>query len=177
MQFKRGITKKLEVGSRDLKTFFKSQGYDSIQKRVGLALIILIIGLIVFSSYFLFFYAKPVSNSQEFVDAMAHCKRVSWVREDVQATWLYAIKGNAEGDACKVEVQLLKMKEGTIDSEKLQGKKMICATLKSETRFPEEDISKCEGELKRELQDIIIQRMHNYLLKNVGEIKQEFESL
>ena len=33
------------------------------------------------------------------------------------------------------------------------------------------------GDLKGDLQDIIIQRMHNYLLKNVGEIREEFGSL
>ena len=140
-------------------------------------MIVLIIALIGFSSYFLFFYAKPVINSEEFLSAMTNCKKVSWVREDSQASWLYTITGNTKGDACDVEVQLLKMKQGTIDSEKLQGKKMTCVLLKSDTRFPEKDISKCEGELKGDLQDIIIQRMHNYLLKNVGEIRDEFETL
>ena len=179
MKFKRGIVDKLDIGvsPKKVKRFFASQGYDKIKRRVGLALIVLIIALIVFSGYFLFFYARPVSSSQEFVDAMVSCKRISWVREDSQASWLYTIQGNAKGDACDVEVQLLKMKEGTIDAEKLQGKKMICTILKSETRFPEKDISKCIGELKGELQDIIIQRMHNYLLKNVGEIREEFEGL
>ena len=176
MWFKKRITKKSGVGSHS-GSFLKSQGYDHAKRRVGIALIILIMALIVFSGYFLLFYAKPVSNSEEFVNAMTYCKSVSWIREDAQASWLYIIKGNAEGDACNVEVQLLKMKEGTIDSEKLQGKTMTCKLLKSETRFPEKDISKCEGELKGELQDIIIQRMHNYLLKNVGEIKAEFEGL
>ena len=70
---------------------------------------------------------------------------------------------------------ILKMMEGTIDSENLQGMKMICTVSKGETQFPEKDISRCSGELREELQDLIIQRMHNYLLKNVGEIQQEFQ--
>lgn len=177
MRFKRGIVKKIDIGSGDVGRFFKKQGYDKIQRRVGIALIILILALIAFTLYFLVFYAKPVINSEEFLNAMNSCKRVSWIREDSQASWLYTITGNAKGDACEVEVQLLKMKEGTIDSEKLQGKEMTCVLLKSDTRFPEKDISKCEGELRGDLQDIIIQRMHNYLLKNVGEIREEFESL
>jgi len=177
MRFKRRIIKKLNIGSGSSRRFFKAQGYNKVQRRVGFALILLIIALISFSSYFLFFYARPISNSAEFVDAMARCRSVSWIREDSQASWLYTIKGGAKGDACNVEVQLLKMKEGTIDSEKLQGKKMTCTLLKSATGFPEKDISKCEGELRGDLQDIIIQRMHNYLLKNVGEIREEFEGL
>jgi hypothetical protein len=154
-----------------------SQGYTQPKKRVGIALIILIIALILFSGYFLFFYSKPVSTIEEFVEATNHCNDVSWVREDAQAAWLYIVKGSEKGDACKIEVRLLQMKEGTIEAEKLQGKKMICDVKKGEERFPEKDISRCTGELKEELQDIIIQRMHNYLLQNVGEIKEEFESL
>ena len=69
------------------------------------------------------------------------------------------------------------MKEGTIEADKLQGKKMVCTVQKGETQFPEKNIAQCTGELKEELQDIIIQRMHNYLLQNVGEIKEEFEGL
>jgi len=145
-----------------------------LKKRVGIALIILIIALVVFTGYFLIFYAKPCSDSTCFSYAMRSCKHVSWVKQDAQAEWIYTIKGNAKGDACKVEVILKKMKEGTVDSEGLQGKEMLCTALKSETQFPEKDISHCSGELKEELQDLIIQRMHNYLLENVGEIQEEF---
>jgi hypothetical protein len=176
MKFKKKVVHKLDLSNRR-RGFFKSQGYDRIQRRLGFALIILMIALVGFSSYFLFFYARPISTSEGFVKAMEGCKRVSWVREDSQATWAYTITGNAVGDACDVKVQLLEMKEGTLDSEKLQGKEMTCVILKTETKFPEKDIFKCNGELKEKLQDIIIQRMHNYLLKNVGEIKDEFESL
>jgi hypothetical protein len=162
---------------RGVKNLLANQGYNRPQRRVGIALIILIIALIVFSGYFLFFYSKPVSTSEEFLDAMASCKGVSWVREDAQASWLYVIKSNEKGDSCMIEISLLQMKQGTIESEKLQGKKMSCIAKKGETQFPEKDIASCTGKLKEELQEIIIQRMHSYLLQNVGEIKEEFESL
>ena len=150
-----------------------------LKKRFGIALIILFIALVVFTSYFLFVYPKPCAdtNGQCFVDAMVSCKRVSWIREDAEASWAYIIKENIKGDSCEVEVKLLKMKQGTIDSEKLQGKEMLCIIPKGETQFPEKDISKCSGELREELQDLIIQRMHNYLLQNVGEIRTEFQEL
>jgi len=151
-----------------------SQGYNNIKKRVGFSLVILIIALIVFSIYFLVSYVKPISNSQEFVDAMVNCKKVSWVREDTQASWLYTIRGNAKKDACNVEVQLLNMKLGGIDNEKLQGEKMICRVLKDEIKLPERDISRCTGLLKEKLQEIIIQKMHSYLLDNLGDVNQTF---
>jgi hypothetical protein len=158
------------------------KGQDSpevLKRRVGIALIILFVALILFSGYFLFYYPKLCEDTtgECFVDAMDNCKSVSWIKEDEQASWVYAIKGGGVNGACKVEVKLLKMKQGTIDSEKLQGKAMICNVLKGETRFPEKDISRCSGELKEELQDLIIQRMHNYLLENVGMIGEEFQGL
>lgn len=162
---------------RGLRNLLVSQGYDNLQKRVGISLIILITGLIAFSGYFLFFYATPVANSQEFANAMTSCKSASWMRNDSQANWLYTITGREGKEACKIEVELLKIQEGTIDLEGLEGKKMICISQKGETQFPEKDIFSCTGELKEELQNIIIQRMHNYLLQNVGQIKSEFETL
>ncbi len=158
------------------KKILESQGYGKLKTRVGIALIILILALIVFSLYFLFFYAKPCGDEKCFVDAMVNCKGVSLIREDSQSSWLYTIKGS-KGDSCKVEVTLLKIKQGKIDSEELQGKKMSCLVQKASSQFPEKDISKCTGVLKEELQNIIIKRMHDYLLENVGEIKQEFEGL
>jgi len=174
MKFKRGIIKELSTGPKDLKTFFASQGYNNIKKRIGLSLIILIIALIAFTSYFLIFYVKPVSNSQEFVDAIADCKKVSWIREDIQASWLYTVIGNGKGDACNVRVQLLNMKTGIIDNEKLQGEKMTCRVLKDEIKLPEKDLSRCTGSLKEKLQEIIIQKMHSYLLDNLGNVNQTF---
>ena len=163
---------------RGLRKLFKGQGSpDILKKRVGISLIILFVALIIFTGYFLFFYPKPCTDTtgECFVDAMNNCKPVSWIKEDSQASWIYTIKGNTAGDKCEVEVKLLKMMEGTIDSENLQGMKMTCTVSKGETQFPEKDISRCSGELREELQDLIIQRMHNYLLKNVGEIQEEFK--
>ena len=61
--------------------------------------------------------------------------------------------------------------------ERLQNKEMVCIVSKGNSQTIEEDVSKCSGVLKGELQDIIIQRMHNYLLENIGEIKEEFVSV
>lgn len=156
---------------------FGSDYHGNTKKRVGLALIILIFALIIFTGYFLFFYERECEDAECFVDAMKNCKAVSWIRSDDQASWLYTIKGRAAGDSCEIEVKLLEVKQGTIDSEKLAGKDMLCTMQKGDTSFPEKDISRCTGQLKEEMQDLIIQRMHNYLLKNVGQISQEFAGI
>ena len=157
---------------------FKKELHDgNAKKRVGLALFILIFALVIFTGYFLFLYEKPCDDVECFVSAMKNCRPVSWIRQDEQASWLYTIKGASTGDTCKIEVKLREVKQGTIDSEILEGKKMLCIQQKGETRFPEKNIASCTGVLKEELQDLIIQRMHNYLLENVGEIQQGFSEL
>jgi len=166
--------KKSVKHNSSIKKTLERQGYTHLRKRVGIALIILIIGLIVFTGYYLIYYHDPCEDYECFQKAINSCNRVVWIKDDSQASWLYQINGNAQGDACNVEVILFKLKQGTIDAEKLQGKSMNCVYQKSNSEFPEKDISKCSGRLKEELQDIIIQRMHNYLLENVEDIKEEF---
>ena len=156
---------------------FNLSHYDRTKKRVGLALIMLIIALIVFTGYYIFFYESECGDAQCFVDSMKNCKPVSWIRGDEQASWLYRIDGKAEGESCNIIVKLLEVKQGTIDSEVLIGKEMTCTMQKGDTRFPEKDISMCTGVLKEEMQDLLIQRMHNYLLENVGQINQEFTGI
>ena len=162
---------------RGLRILDSQGGSARLKKRVGIALVILIIALIAFSVYFLFYFERACDNSTCFVDSMRSCKKVTWTRADEQAVWRYSIVGNAPGDACEIEVTLVEMGEGTLESSVLQGNQMNCNMQKGDTQFPEKDISKCTGLLKENLQDIIIQRMHNYLLENIGEIKTEFETL
>jgi len=171
---KRGIENNpRKIKSRKVLESDVTNKYMKLRKRVGASLIILIIALIAFSWYYLFYYPKPCKDSNCFINAMTNCKRVSWIKEDQQASWLYTIVGSSKGDTCKVEVKLMKMKEGTIDSESLQEKTMLCTVQKGETR-PEKHIEACSGVLKEEMQDIIIQRLHNHILKNIGDIKEEF---
>ena len=158
----------------DIKKTLEAQGYLKLKTRVGISLVVLIIILVVFSGYFLLVYAKPCEDDSCFVNAIINCKKVSLVREDSQASWLYTIRGSKD-NLCKIDVELLKIKQGTIENENLQGQKMSCLIPKASSQFPEKDISKCTGALKEELQNIIIKRMHTYLLENVGEIKEEFE--
>lgn len=158
-----------------LKEVLESQGYKNLKKRMLIAIIILFIAFIIFAGFLLFFYYRECGNQDCFTKALAQCKKASWIREDSKAAWQYKIMGNSEKDACSVKVRLLKMNQGTIDIEKLQGDEMTCSVLKNYDKFPEEDMEKCTGILKEQLQGIIIERMHSYLLKNLGEIKEGFE--
>jgi len=167
------------MAKSSITTILENQGYSQLKRRIGICLIVLIAGMIIFSGWILFFHSKScpdTRNSECFVTALSNCKRVSWIREGAQANWRYVIQGNTKGDNCKVEVRLESVEQGSIESEELIGKSMTCIIPKGETEFPEKDMSKCSGPLKESLQDMIIQKMHNYLIENIGEIKQEFSA-
>ena len=141
------------------------------KKIIYSVLLILIIIAVALVGFFLD-YTKNCQDQNCFDNAMNSCKKAYFIREDDKAAWSYDIKEKVD-DKCAVEVTLLKLKKGNIDIEKLENKKMNCIVEKG-TQFPEEIIANCKGELKEELQDIIITRMHDYILKNLGEIKEEF---
>lgn len=159
---------------KGIKEILELQGYGNLQKRILISLVILIITIVTLILIIFFYSPKECQDNACFSNAIANCKRVSWVREDTKASWYYEIIGNSGDKACKVKIKLIKMNQGTIDIEELQGLEMTCIAQKSDTRFPEENMNKCSGVLKEKLQEIIIERMHNYILKNLGEIKESF---
>ncbi len=158
---------------KKVKEILNRQGYKNINIRVLLSVIVLIIVIIIFALLFLFFYPKPCTDNACFIQSMAKCDRVSFLKEDSRASWYYVINGKYK-DSCRVKVRLLKMNQGTIDIEDLQGAEMTCIVNRIDARAPEENMAQCQGLLKEKLQEIIIQRMHSYLLQNLGEVKESF---
>ena len=67
----------------------------------------------------------------------------------------------------------MRLKKGDLDLEVLDGESMVCDVLGFKN-YPEEDISRCSGKLKEEMQEIVIQRMHDYLLENLGDLEEGF---
>ena len=153
---------------------FERQGYKNTNLRVLLSVIIVIIAAIIFILVFFYLNPKPCNDNACFMQSLAKCNRISFLKEDSRASWYYLIEGKYDKDSCKVKVKLLKMNQGTIDIEDLQGAEMACIVNRMDARPPEENMAQCQGLLKEKLQEIIIQRMHSYLLKNLGEVKESF---
>lgn len=160
-----------------MKDFFEAQGYRNIKKRVLIAIIILITIIIISAIYLIIFKTERCQDKECFFNSLENCKRVSWINENEKSTFKYTIISTINNQECKINVQLLNIKQGPADNEKLLGKSMICNIQKSETQYPDKDLSACSGILKEEMQDMIIKKMHNYLLENLGEIKQEFNQI
>ncbi len=134
---------------------------------------ILVLFVALLGTYYFVYQPKECKDANCFQDAKEKCKRVYWIREDTQSSWGYTILGGNNGD-CSIQVQLIESKDGSLDTVKLQTKEMICKVSKGDTLAPEKDLSQCSGELKEGIQEIMIQRMHNYILENLGDIKEEF---
>ena len=158
----------------NIKEALENQGYGNLKKRLLISVIILITAVILFIIIYFFYYARPCNDSACFSNSLLRCSKVYFIKEDSKASWYYEIKGTSGKDSCSVLVRLLKMNAGDIDTQVLEGTEMTCIVNKGETLAPEENMKSCSGLLKEKLQEIIIDRMHSYLLQNLGEIKESF---
>ncbi len=163
----------LEINLSQAKQF----GSKTYKKRLLIALIILIVGFVGFFIYFYFFVANECKDVECYQEALLDCKKVWLIREDDSYVWRYEILNKIDENSCNVEVRLLRVNKGKLNVEDLQGKSMTCKVQKVSGVFPEKDMLKCNGILKEELQEIIIDRMHNYLLQNLGQIEEGLKEI
>ncbi len=140
-----------------------------MKKRI--ILLIMIVIVIAVAVYFTFFYTRKCPDRACFNLALGKCSRVSFLNDVEDATWFYKIKGKS-GGSCEINVKLLKLKEGTTDLIGLEGKDMICFLPLGYTGDPQDNLDICQGLLKEEMQTVIITRLHNYIVDNLGEIAE-----
>jgi len=140
------------------------------KRRIIVISLIIIIAII--AVYFTFFYTKKCRDIGCFNNALLKCRRASYMNDVEDATWFYKIKGKSHGE-CKIRVKLLQVKEGTVELANLEGKEMMCYLPLGAVLNPQENLEKCHGLLKEEMQKLIITRLHNYITSNLGEISEE----
>ena len=102
---------------------------------------------------------------------MVYCNKVKFIG-GTDMIFEYAIKGSSNGH-CEVGVLLLQGELNNQDSIKLEGLEMSCFLPKGVVMIPESDIGRCHGLLKEGLQDLVIERLHTYLVQNLGQINLE----
>lgn len=151
------------------------------RKRVIILIILVVIlaGIIAFN----FLYVKKCTSEECFTSAMGKCDKAEFIKEGEEASWLYKITG-AEGNIlctfssgfcenCTVSVTLLQVKKGTSELAKLEGLNMACSLPFGYAGNPQDDLTRCHGLLREEIQEAIISKMHSYILSNVGKIGKE----
>jgi len=148
------------------------------KKRLIVLIAFFVVILIVISFIFSkFIYAKVCKDEECFSDSLAECERATFTKEIEDASWYYKIKGTGIEGQCIVYVMLEKIKKGDVKILSLEGKDMHCLLPYSVVETPQRDIERCHGDLKEEIQSILIKKMHSYLLENIGQVSEEFEKV
>jgi len=144
------------------------------KKRMRTILIVLFAAFVIVFIYLNFIYLPKCQNYECWQEYMTKCKRASFVSEQTEASWGYVIKGKVD-DTCSIEVTLLLAKKGELGITKLVGNKMTCDYPIGRATYPEKDLSMCHGLLKEELQTLIINKLHAYVLENLGQVAEGLE--
>jgi len=152
---------------------------------LGILTLVLLVVLLLGEAYFILsFYnidilkvitVKKCEDLDCFEAALKNCKKVEF-RYAGENIWKYEIKGK-QGNNCLVSAKLLQLKQGPFNAEKLEGKSMICEIPKGSVDLPGEDLSVCSGELKEEIQDVLIERLHSYIAENLGKISEDIKKV
>lgn len=139
---------------------------------IVLILIVIILAYLAFS----LLYTKKCRNTECFYSSLEKCKEASFIDEASDASWRYIIKGS-KGDECQVEVKLLQAKKGLADVKKIEGLKMECNLVKGYSRNPQSDLGRCHGLLKEGMQELMINKLHSYIISNIGEVSEELKKV
>ncbi|MFH1249089.1 MAG: hypothetical protein V1660_02965 [archaeon] len=135
--------------------------------KVKVIIAVLISVVLIISLYFTFFYVNECYTSMCFNKALAKCSKVKFTNPQEEATWIYTIDGR-KADSCIVNVKSVKV---TIkEAREIENKEMKCYLPKGLVMAPESELDSCHGLLKEELQNIIIEKLHVYIVQNIGQI-------
>jgi len=148
-------------------------GKGGIWKLILFIFIIIVLSVAV---YFTFFFYYKCKNIECFKTHQEKCSKSKYIHDTEDATWLYYIKGK-EDNKCEIKVEILEIKQGDLDKLILKGKTMDCYLTLGNLASPESDLTKCHGILKEELQNLIIEKLHAYIVENIGDISAELKKV
>lgn len=137
---------------------------------------VLILIVLIAAIYFTFFFYYKCDDAACFKAHQEKCSKTKFLNNIENAEWQYKINGKKDGK-CEISVKINQVNKGDVDKLTLEGKSMICLLPVGDINSPEGDISNCHGELKEEMQWLIIQKLHNYIVTNLGEIGVELNNI
>jgi len=139
-------------------------------------LVIVVFVGILLSIYFMFIYSFRCVEETCFAEKIVKCKKASYIDINPETVKEYKILGRENG-GCEIEVQILQIRQGSVELASLEKKSMICLVPLGTYTAPESDIRNCHGILKEEIQEAIIQRMHSQIVENIGKISEELTEI
>ena len=138
-----------------------------------ISIIFVVLAIAVFIT---FFYQPRCDNLVCWETKLVECSRATYINNPLDVTWEYKINGEKEGK-CEVEVTALQIKRGLRKTEVLEGKSMTCLLPLGTTAAPEANPNLCTGRLKEEIQNLIIIKLHEYVVQNVGQIDEALREI
>ncbi len=136
--------------------------------------LVVLIGFI-WSIWFVFFSYNKCTSRTCFEDNLRGCDKAEFISGD-DMIFDYVIQGKSNG-YCEVDVELLQGELNNADSISLEGQSMTCMLPIGVIMDPESDIGICHGLLKEGLQDLVIRKLHTYLVQNLGRLNLEVAGL
>lgn len=130
-------------------------------------ILLLFVALIIFiGGYWLFFIKKEECKTLDcFKEKLLKCEKAHYQREE-KFVYEYNIIGKKK-DSCVIEVKFV-FAGGEPKLERLVGKKMICNLPLGYVEFPEREIDYCTGNLKEEIQYLMIKESYSFLSQSLG---------
>ena len=134
------------------------------------AIVFILIFLLIVTVIVGFFYIPDCNSRDCFVKSMFECKKTNFESSVKNVTWQYGVKGTSD-DQCVVSVKALDVHMEAEVAKKLEGQSMNCYIPKNVAGsfMPEAKLEYCHGVLKEALQDLIIEKMHLYIMQNLGQ--------
>jgi hypothetical protein len=136
---------------------------------------VLALAAIIVALYFTLYKPVACDTYECFQNKMAACEKAAYINEEPEASWRYEILKESNG-ACNIKVTMLQAKKGELELDRLNGYSMECKYPKGIVTYPDKDLGVCSGQLKEELQSIVIKKLYGYILDNLGELNQSLRS-
>lgn len=156
----------VKVSKEAEKFFLKPKGI------IILVLIFIAIVGIVIAAYSIAIYKKVCGDEICFAEALTNCSKAVYLSNNQETVVRYTIQGVSE-KTCLVNVEMLQIKQGSLQVESMVGKEMVCAAPLGVYIMPDENIKNCHGLLKEEIQDILLQRLYSQIAQNIEQIGKE----
>ncbi len=147
-----------------------------IKKRGGKILIFALIIILAAAVYLTFIYTPNCKDIACWEAKLVKCSKAKYINDPRDITWIYTIKGKID-DRCEVNVKASEIKKGLTSTMVLEGKDMDCLLPVGVITEPEQNPNICNGILKEEMQTLIIEKLHQYILSNIGPINKELTGI
>ena len=138
----------------------------------GILIILIVLIILTWVTWKIFFSYASCDNWDCFNAHLEDCDQTKFIGESDDMVFEYIIQSDSNGK-CNINVELLQGKLNNQDSIKLENQEMVCSLPKGIIMIPESDIGNCHGLLKESLQDLVIKKLHTYLVQNLGKLNLE----